>query len=329
MRLTINGEQVDFSLENERTLGEVAHGIQTWLAAAGFHVTGMRADARDLLLTAAAPGGIPAAAPGGISAAAPGGIPAAAPGGIPEHGWGSRAAGSVRELEVTATRTGDMRLEHWQTVHAWLGMLSDELRTPAEGHAGTLAELLANMPETIEGFKANPFMPRGSDAGERFEALFKGQGAAAEMPPGAAAVLSWPVERIHSASALVDELREGLERRIAEASRPGETLSRRAAGLRESLGRLPEVSVLLQTGRDKAAMEIVIGFTDAVQSVLDLLPFLPPDQGRGKLIAELTPFLRDLVSAFGSKDSILIGDLLEYEILPRMERLTPLLEGAQ
>jgi hypothetical protein len=151
------------------------------------------------------------------------------------------------------------------------------------------------------------------------------------MPPAAAAaaVLAWPVERIHAASALVDELRVCLERRIAEASRPWDTLSRRAAGLRESLGRLPEVSVLLQTGRDRAAMEIVIGFTDDAQSVLDLLPFLPPDLGRGKLIAEITPFLRDLVSAFGSKDSILIGDLLEYEILPRMERLTPLLEGAR
>jgi hypothetical protein len=300
----------------------------------------MRADARDLLLTsaaapggipAAAPGGIPAAAPGGIPAAAPGGIPAAAPGGIPAAAWGAPAAGSVRELEVTATRTGDLRLEHWQTVHAWLGMLSDTLRTPAEEQEGTLAELLANMPETIEGFKVNPFLPRGSDAGERFEALFKGQGAAAEMPPAAAAaaVLAWPVERIHAASALVDELRVCLERRIAEASRPRDTLSRRAAGLRESLGRLPEVSVLLQTGRDRAAMEIVIGFTDDAQSVLDLLPFLPPDLGRGKLIAEITPFLRDLVSAFSSKDSVLIGDLLEYEIMPRMERLTPLLEGAR
>ena len=317
MRLTINGEQVDFSLENEGTLGEVAHGIQTWLAAAGFHVTGMRADARDLILMAAAPGGISA------------------------DTWGAAPADSVRELEVTAAHTGDMRLEHWKTVHAWLGMLSDELRTLSDDHESTLAALLANMPETIEGFKANPFMPRGSDACERFEALFKGQGAVAEMPQprnaagsgrereGAAAVLAWPAEKVHAASALIDELRKGLERRIAEAARPRETLSLRAAELRESLGRLPDVSVLLQTGRDKEAMEIVIGFTDAVQSVLDLLPFLPPDPEGGKLIAELTPFLRDLVSAFGSKDSVLIGDLLEYEILPRMERLTPLLESAR
>jgi len=49
VRLTINGEQVSYSLENERTLGEVVSGVQQWLAAAGFLVTGMRWDARDLL----------------------------------------------------------------------------------------------------------------------------------------------------------------------------------------------------------------------------------------------------------------------------------------
>ena len=43
MRLTINGEQVSYSLENERTLGEVVRGVQAWLADAGFLITGMRA----------------------------------------------------------------------------------------------------------------------------------------------------------------------------------------------------------------------------------------------------------------------------------------------
>jgi hypothetical protein len=94
------------------------------------------------------------------------------------------------------------------------------------------------------------------------------------------------------------------------------------------MAQLPEVSVLLQTGRDKAAMEIVIAFADVVQSLLGPLPFLPPDANRGRLLGELTPFLRDLVSAFDAKDSVFIGDLLEYEITPRIERLAPVLEGA-
>ena len=49
VRLTINDEDVSYSLENEKTLGEVVHGIRAWLAAAGFVITALRADDRDLL----------------------------------------------------------------------------------------------------------------------------------------------------------------------------------------------------------------------------------------------------------------------------------------
>ena len=73
-------------------------------------------------------------------------------------------------------------------------------------------------------------------------------------------------------------------------------------------------------------MEIVIRFADIVQSLMDLLPFLPPDAERARILVELTPVLRELVDAFGSRDSVLIGDLLEYEVAPRMERIAPLLE---
>jgi hypothetical protein len=45
-------------------------------------------------------------------------------------------------------------------------------------------------------------------------------------------------------------------------------------------------------------------------------------------MSELNPVLRDLVAAFDARDSVLIGDLLEYEIAPRMERIAPLLKGA-
>ena len=314
MRLTINGEQVSYSLENERTLGEVVRGIQAWLADAGFLITGMRtagasgADAQDLLRA-------------------------------PPGDWGGTSVGLVQELEVQATHTGELKLEHWRTVDAWLGMLADEIRSTAEGvhsgaGAGSLENLLADLPETIGGLRTNPFLPPGSDAIDRFNALFKGHAAAegvtrpGQVAEAAAEVRTWPAERERAAVALIDELRAGLRQRIADASRPAEALARCAARVQDSLARLPEVSLLLQTGRDKEAMDIVIGFADTVQALLVLVPFLAPDAERGRLLAEFTPVLKELVAAFGAKDSVLIGDLLEYEITPRMQRLAPLLEKA-
>jgi hypothetical protein len=297
VRLTINGDPISYSLENEKTLGEVVHGVRQWLAAAGFHVTQMRADDRDLLQGEA-------------------------------QDWNGTAVAGVGQLSVLAHHTGDMRIEHWQTAQTWLGMLAVEIATLANagaaaemppGAAGPLQELLANLPETIAGFKANPFLPRASNAADRLSALFSGQKAEG--------IGSWPAERLREASALIAEMRAALDTRLADAMHPKEALARCASRIRSLLGSLTEVSVLLQTGRDKAAMEIVIGFSDAVQELLDLMPFLPPNAERGRLIGELTPFLRDLVSAFDVKDTVMIGDLLEYEISPRMERLAPLLEG--
>jgi len=94
------------------------------------------------------------------------------------------------------------------------------------------------------------------------------------------------------------------------------------------MAELREVSLLLQTGRDKPAMDIVIRFADTVQSLMDVLPFLASDPERARLLTELTPVLRELVAAFGSRDSVLIGDLLEYEVAPRLEKIAPLLEKA-
>jgi len=294
MRLTINGEKVSYSLESERTLGEVVGGVHAWLAASGFLLTGLEADARDLLA-------------------------------LPAEAWVSLELGGIAELRVAATHTGEMRIEHWRTVHAWLAMLLDEMLDPTPVPPGTaefdsLQELLDGLPQTLESISANPFLPAGSDLARRFQALFNAARAAE--------VRAWPAERRSEAVSIVTEMRTRVEARLSDALHAEKALARSARALKELQAGLSEVSVMLQTGRDRQAMSIVIGFTDAAQGLIDVLPFLPPDAERARLISDLTPILRQLVEAFHARDAILIGDLLEYEIAPRMERITPLLERA-
>jgi hypothetical protein len=283
VNLKINGEPVDFSLEKEKTLAEVMQGIQAWLGSAGFAISSVLADGQELLSMNP-----------GI--------------------WADTPVDSVREIEIQALHTADMKVEHWQTLDVWLGMLADEVKAPGP----VLEELLENLPETVEGMKKNPFLPSGADAMDRFERTFQGQGTAE--------IRRLSPEQRQEVAALIQTMRAELSRRIEDAAQPRAALSRCMTDLRARVGQLPEVSVLLQTGKDKAAMETVIGFTDTVQSVLALVPFLPPDPERGRMIAELTPVLRDLAAAFDAKDSVLIGDLLEYEVAPRVTRLMPLLE---
>jgi hypothetical protein len=296
VRLTINGETVSYTLERERSLGEAVDGVCAWLAASGFTVTGLASDGAELLAQ-------------------------------PRESWASRDLAGVGSLEVSAERAADMRLALWRTMEAWLSMLQVELGSPAGApppDADPLSDLLAGMSQTLEGLAANPFLPPHAQAGRRFAALWAGlpeEGAAA-----AAQVRGWPADRLAQAAALVGELRGGLRERIEEAARPAQALARWAAALRGSVDGLRDVSVLLQTGKDKAAMDVLIGFTDAVQSLMQVLPFCAPDPERARLLSELTPVLRELVAAFDARDSVLIGDLLEYEVAPRVERIAPLLE---
>jgi len=289
VRLTINDEDVAFSLEHERTLGEVVQGVQAWLGSAGFVITGLEADGTELPAAAGARGP-----------------------------WADREVGAVSALAVRAAHTGDIRIAHWRAAEQWLSMLCEALaEAPPAGGPDPLEDLLEDLPGTADGFGVNPFTPPGSDALARFRAQF--EGAAAPQ------VRAWPPGRLQEASDLSRHLLEMARRRLNEAEHPQEALARGAGQLRASMAELKEVSVLLQTGRDRPAMESIIRFADATQAVMDLLPFLPPDLERSRLFAELTPVLRELVGAFDSKDSVLIGDLLEYEVAPRLEKLAPFL----
>ncbi|HUJ77085.1 MAG TPA: hypothetical protein VL359_19625, partial [bacterium] len=197
----------------------------------------------------------------------------------------------------------------------------ETLDAPATpGEPDLLDEMLKDLPRTVEGFGVNPFAPPGSDAVARFAARFNGVGGPAAR--------AWTESQRREASTLATHLLELVRARLADATHPKEALARGAGQLRVSMAELKEVSVLLQTGRDRPAMESIIRFTDAAQAVMDLLPFLPPDQDRSRLFAELTPVLKELVGAFDSRDSVLIGDLLEYEVAPRLEKLAPLLGRA-
>jgi hypothetical protein len=115
---------------------------------------------------------------------------------------------------------------------------------------------------------------------------------------------------------------------------------RAAAVLFESRSReLADLPVLLQTGRDGEAMKTVLYFIEVFNKVIRVMPELAGagvDTGvlriGGSSVAqfygEFNGILRELTDAFEHKDAILIGDLAEYEILPRMRTFFAAMDGA-
>jgi hypothetical protein len=97
--------------------------------------------------------------------------------------------------------------------------------------------------------------------------------------------------------------------------------------LRSAKSSVENVAVLLQTGRDREAMQTVLSFIEIVLKALRILGYRGKEDGEvEEFCREFNKVLNDLTGAFSLKDSVLIGDLLEYEISPRIDRLAELLE---
>lgn len=95
---------------------------------------------------------------------------------------------------------------------------------------------------------------------------------------------------------------------------------------------LVEVPVLLQTGKDLRVMETINALSNDLYQLYQLLPLMPlagiggggPDVDGVALTdipSSLSPLLKDLLRALESKDTILVGDLSEYELAPKIKQL--------
>jgi hypothetical protein len=226
LTLTINGDIVDFRLENERILREALQGVEEWLSGSGLVITAVHCDgkllAADDLRTE-----------------------------------GDRPLERVRELAFDVRHARELRLA---ALREQLSELADRERT--------------------------------AEAGEREEAARRREEASCRLRE--------TMETYAALQALAPEL----------------------AALEEKIG---EVSVLLQSGKDRQAMETVTRFTDLIEAAVAALQRTGNAGEAAELFSDLNPRLREILGAFDAKDFILVGDLFEYEVAPRLGKLSALL----
>ena len=130
-----------------------------------------------------------------------------------------------------------------------------------------------------------------------------------------------------------------IEGRLREIANPLLELQSTARLLKDQIPNLEEIPVLLQTGKEREAMSLVIEFTEISEKITRLLPFLQQKnenifnelEVEGSTFADfyrsLNENFSELAEAIEAEDSILIGDLLEYEISQKITSLVASIEG--
>jgi hypothetical protein len=287
---------MDITLEGETTLGEVVDGVRSWLGDSDYTINAIEYDGKVII-----------------------------PGESPD--WRDTGLEEVGILNLTVLSPGEKYAQDLHTVHQFTMLLHKAL---AGGNTDILGQLKQEAPYVINNLD-DLLGGKASGYGEKLASLMEAAGANSGSL----------TTRVQDLLTFTRNLGTILEDRIREATSPFTELKNTARTLENINPKLTDVSVLLQTGKDREAMNRVIEFTEIADKLIRIyqillkeeLPEIASVEVEGvpfdRFYEELNENLRELLEAFDAQDSVLIGDLLEYEVVPRTERLKGYIEAIE
>jgi hypothetical protein len=225
--------------------------------------------------------------------------------------WRTTSVTEVNDLDITAISFREKQVNDFETIIHYLELLQRVLR---EGTEEQRSAVLEELPHVERGIAANA--------------------------PDLAGLLSDPLtdadltdEAIRqTAIRRAGELASLVERRERELLDPEHEMGATLSALDSILPAFEELPGEIQGGDRRKALEIVARFSELVSRELRILPILMElrpelrsETVDGSTIHESIPALNDLFreleGAFTNEDYVLVGDLLEYEMLPRFTAL--------
>jgi hypothetical protein len=275
MEILVNKENIDFTLEQEQSIGEVVDGLAQWLESGELAITGLDLDDES----------------------------------YPIHDrtrWADISLTSVRTLSVEVLPMSEVDRVALEAVDEYCSLLVSCVRS---GEAGALAQLVEELPYVRERIRS--FFPElaAQESILEHEELNRGV-----IP-----------EKTEELLEQISAIRSIIDTRLREYVDPDAELQRSIDGLIAATPALRDVPVDLQVGRTGEAMQNVVRFAELFSRILRVLPRTKHDAQLDRikeLIEGLTPYLTQVKDAIETEDSVLLGDLMEYEIAPRLESLS-------
>lgn len=271
MRILVNEQELDVTLQNEQTVGEVFGQLEQWLADSGMSISRIEMDDNDVS-------------------------------GLAREQWESKPVDDVDQIELEAALPAERDPQSLVTLIEYFELLARNLE---ERNLTALNDVLGEFPY-IRNSIDRVMRLSGSSAAilEPIEELIE---AVDRSDDG-----TLPDTVCEHALKRTNNVLTQLQSRLSEIVRPEQELSVTKSLLSEQLPGVSEVAILLQQGRDQEAMARIARFTELVAKYTRL----NPDVGSNDLLEPLN----ELLGAFNSSDTVLIGDLLEYEIVPMIEQ---------
>jgi hypothetical protein len=288
MLITVNGAPLALDVKGSGSLGELLAGADDLLDRAGSVIVSLRVDGED----------------------------------VDADGYARFAempSASVSSVEIRAEDTAAIRARTIETLLELLAIakrLAEDTAAEDTAAAGDWPGLRSGARDMVDAF-AGLFTADELSFVRLFADLLD---RAVDGPDRAARV---------ELSAQSDRLSSVFGERLAELRRPAAEMRAAAALFEAKAAELADLPVLLQTGREDRAMKSVLYFIEIFNKVIRIIPELRRSGiDTASISVDGSPMpdfygafngvLRELTDAFEHKDAVLIGDLAEYEVLPRM-----------
>lgn len=286
MILTINSNEIDFSLENEKNLKDVIQGVDNWLKSSNMVIERLYVNKKDYSHSSLD---------------------------IPLKG--------IQSIEIETVNISEIKSYNIDILINFLKKLkeiyinwSKKDSIEVEKEIETVYALLSDI------LSPNNITPDNIYAKGLEEKINKTDFFGDKLIEGYNDVLPY-----------IDSLIILLNERLIEYNEPYKELKSTLESLEKYNEQLEQVSIYLQTGKEAEASGIMTRFISIFQKVIRLLDINKTNDKIIKktelevFINELNEILKELLEGYETQDIVLIGDILEYEISPKIEYLNSLI----
>ena len=232
-----------------------------------------------------------------------------------DTGWRDLEIATVDTIAVQAQSNHQSEVEQLETIITYVDLFR---RVMTEGSDEQIGAVMEELPFVTGGIKRiTPDL-----AGLLDEPTRDGK-------------LSEPTTRERAARRAA-ELAPLFEQRQRELLDPEHEMRATISAMQAVLPAFEEVPTQLQTGGQRQAMELVARFSELASRMLRIIPLLIEirpslheaevgETSLSNLIPTLNGLFLELESAMHERDLVLVGDLLEYELLPHFSNLNAML----
>lgn len=304
MDVYINDEKIDFSLQGESTAGDVVKGIHTWLGTVGFGAFAIHINHGDILL---------------------------------DPYWSSMPVASIDTIHISSAPLTSLRRDCVQSLATWSAGVHGALESLSHGK-GSVSTLLGLIGQYPEQEASLAFLTEYDPAPVRMLdhsvwSVLRQHIADLGRDDG-----SFNSESLPGFAPMVWQLSMILTERMREIDSPLAELQKTARAIKELMGDLGSVGIMLQTGKEKEAYNRIFTFSEVLGKIIRLFWLIAENKTQGVAVSsdELKSWNQDAArclegirEAMDHADTVMIGDLLEYELPPVVEQLLSLIPGGE